>query len=196
SPPLTHCRSQVPNGGCPFLLLLCPYLVKMVEKSTRISVRYDIGAALRQAGVLKRLRRMPHIFSRMLELPVVADSVVQVQEDPHALYFKVTLPPPLPAPDCIRAQIIHIVPGVTQVSVAGAQLGTAHLEELDVPLWRCRLPPCSIPEASTAACNGDGLLVLTVPKSDPAPSLLPWHSWQQVRNNQWARASPTGVKVR
>ncbi|MCO5601760.1 hypothetical protein L7F22_055885 [Adiantum nelumboides] len=152
-------------------------LVEMVEKSPRNSVRYDIGQALRQAGVLspqplKRLRRLPHIFSRTLELPVRSDSRVEVQEDSSAFTFKVALPSPLPALDRIRAQIIHIIPGITMVCVAGVQLVTAHLEELDIPLWRIRLPESSLPEASTAACDGDGLLVLTVPKSSASPSLL------------------------
>lgn len=117
---------------------------------------------------------MPHLFCRVLELPVAADSRVQVQESPSSFTFKVVLPPPLPQHDHVRAQIIHIVPGVTKVCVAGAQIATAHLDELDAPLWRFRLPASSIPESSTAACYSDGLLVLTVPKSmEASPSLIP-----------------------
>ncbi|KAH7306919.1 hypothetical protein KP509_22G037200 [Ceratopteris richardii] len=152
----------------------------MVESdNNRIAVSYDIGGALRPAGALtgasraRRLRRQPHLFSRQLELPVGADSAVQVQESPFSFTFKVTLPPPLPRIDNIRAQVIHIAPDVTKVCVQGAQIATAHLDELDLPHWRIRLPASSIPEASTASCDSSGLLVLTIPKLESAQGDLP-----------------------
>eukprot|EP00250_Pteridium_aquilinum_P024401 c29029_g1_i1 orf=249-692(+) len=139
------------------------------KRVSSIAVEYDIAGALLAAGVLpsqraKRLRRMPHLFCRVLELPVANESHVQVEESPSSFTFKVALPPPLPDPDDVRAHIIHIVPGVTKVCVAGAHAATALLDELDIPLWRYRLPASSLPEDSTAACDEDGLLVLTVPK--------------------------------
>lgn len=150
--------------------------------SGSIAIGYDIAGALEAAGVLpwqlraKRLRRMPHLFCRVLELPVGAESPVQVEESSSSFTFTVLLPPPLPEQNDVRAQVIHIVPGITKVCVAGTHVATAILDELDIPLWRFRLPASSLPEASRAACNGDGLLVLTIPK-DPSspPSLLQSH---------------------
>ncbi|KAH7297316.1 hypothetical protein KP509_26G065300 [Ceratopteris richardii] len=141
----------------------------MVERSNRTLYNYDIADALREAGALpprrvKRLRRLPHLFCRQLELPVAADSPVQVEESHSSFIFKVTLPPPLPDLDRVSAQVIHIVPGVTTVSVAGVQVATAHFDENGSPLWRFRLPDSCIPEASVASCDADGLLTLTIPK--------------------------------
>ncbi|KAH7439188.1 hypothetical protein KP509_04G048800 [Ceratopteris richardii] len=65
----------------------------MVERSNRTLYNYDITDALCEAGALpprrlKRLRRLPHLFCRQLELPVAADSPVQVEESLSSFIFK------------------------------------------------------------------------------------------------------------
>lgn len=111
-------------------------------------------------GRQKKLRRLPHIFSKVLELPFAADADVAIEEDAHGFRF-------VAAADglCgdVQAHTIVIHPGVMKVVVRNGGASGDLYEELDLDKWRFRLPPSTRPALATADCTG-GELVVTVPK--------------------------------
>jgi len=125
------------------------------------------------AGALggKKLRRLPHIFAKVLELPFAADADVSVEEDAAALRFVAAAVDGF-SPAGARAHAVEIHPGITKVVVrdlasggGGADDDGAAAFELD--RWRFRLPPCTRPAMATAT-YAEGELVVTVPKgADP-----------------------------
>jgi hypothetical protein len=132
------------------------------------------AAAAAAGGALggKKLRRLPHIFAKVLELPFAADADVSVEEDAAALRFVAAAVDGF-SPAGARAHAVEIYPGVTKVVVrdlsssgGGANDdddddGAAAAFELD--RWRFRLPPCTRPAMATAT-YAEGELVVTVPK--------------------------------
>ncbi|KAL2535664.1 hypothetical protein Fot_17055 [Forsythia ovata] len=134
-----------------------------VHPVPRITLRYDIASALAQANSCrqKKLRRMTHIFAKVLELPFHSDADVSVEETSDSLKFTA-------ATDDIsgevRANAVEICPGVTKVVVI---MGDGVLDlsgsEFELDLWRFRLPASTLPELASAAYGG-GELVVTVPK--------------------------------
>ncbi|KAL8214955.1 hypothetical protein R6Q59_027066 [Mikania micrantha] len=121
-----------------------------------ITVRYDAGVAIcRQI----KLRRLPHIFGKVLELPFYSDADVSIQETSDSLKFVVDTDDDIGTD--IAAHTIEICPGVTKVVVSGISGSDAN--ELKIDLWRFRLPESTLPELATAAFS-DGELVVTVPK--------------------------------
>jgi len=124
----------------------------------------------------KKLRRLPHIFAKVLELPFAADADVSVEEDAAALRFVAAAVDVdgLFSPAGARAHAVEIHPGITKVVVRGLSSsgrgahggdgdygGAAAALELD--RWRFRLPPCTRPAMATAT-YAQGELVVTVPK--------------------------------
>ncbi|XP_076944387.1 uncharacterized protein LOC143615004 [Bidens hawaiensis] len=106
----------------------------------------------------KKLQRLPHIFSKVLELPFYSDAVVSIQETSDSLKFVVETDDNIDGE--IAARAIEICPGVIKLvvrvddGVPGSGL---------VDLWRVRLPECTVPEMATAVVSG-GEVVVTVPK--------------------------------
>ncbi|WOK95626.1 hypothetical protein Cni_G04333 [Canna indica] len=130
-----------------------------------IALRYDVSAALSPAEAVataalrrSKLRRLPHVFSKVLELPLAADADVDVHEGPQGFRF-VAAADGLDASG-IRAHALRIHPGVTKVVVRD---GTAAWDELDLDRWRFRLPSSTNPALATAEYR-NGELVVTVPK--------------------------------
>ncbi|MCE0481979.1 hypothetical protein HAX54_040257 [Datura stramonium] len=140
--------------------------VHPVPRKRNITLRYDIASALSQANALvgrqKKLRRLPHIFAKVLELPFNSDADVSIEETTDSLRFVI---PTDDAGDNIRAHTVEIYPGVTKIVIRGDNVLDSSVGEFELDLWRFRLPPSTLPELATADF-ADGELVVTVPK-DP-----------------------------
>lgn len=133
----------------------------MPEKRN-ITLRYDIASVLAQANICrqKKLRRLPHIFEKVLELPFHSDVDVLIVETPDSLIFTA-------AADGIggdvRSDAVEIYHGVTKVVIRGNGVIDVSGTELELDLWRFRLRASMRPELASAAYV-DGELVVTVPK--------------------------------
>ncbi|KAK6141346.1 hypothetical protein DH2020_024896 [Rehmannia glutinosa] len=136
--------------------------VHPVPRKRNITLRYDVASVLAQANSCrqKKLRRLPHIFAKVLELPFHWDADVSIDETPHSLRFTA-------ATDDIsgevRADAIEIYPGVTKIVVKGNGVVDLSGTEMELDLWRFRLPASTRPEFASASYD-DGELVVTVPK--------------------------------
>uniref|UniRef100_A0A0E0K912 Uncharacterized protein n=1 Tax=Oryza punctata TaxID=4537 RepID=A0A0E0K912_ORYPU len=114
----------------------------------------------------KDLRRLPHVYSKVLELPFPADTDVAVFEGPDAFHFVVAGGATLAGAGEVRVRTVRIHPGVVRVVVqAGAAGGGVEDDDDDMELdkWRSRLPEASCP-AMAVAGYVNGQLVVTVPK--------------------------------
>ncbi|THU46885.1 hypothetical protein C4D60_Mb09t09640 [Musa balbisiana] len=137
--------------------------VHPVPKKRNITFRCGVNpaaAATAVHGRQKKLRRLPHIFSKVLELPFAADADVAVEEDADGFRF-------VAATDVlwgdVQAQTVQIHPGVTKVFVRDGSDGDDLDTELELNRWRFRLPPSTRPALATAAYTS-GELVVTIPK--------------------------------
>ncbi|KAF2325216.1 hypothetical protein GH714_025358 [Hevea brasiliensis] len=112
----------------------------------------------------KKLKRLPHVFARVLELPFNSDAEVFVQETKECFRF-VANGGDITITDDFQAHVIEILPGVTKIAIRGAQsVDRASVEDLDIDMWRFRLPTTTFPKMTSARCIG-GQLVVTVPKT-------------------------------
>ncbi|XP_043691454.1 uncharacterized protein LOC122642104 [Telopea speciosissima] len=138
--------------------------VHPAPKKRNITFRYDINSSLLEANRLmgrqKKLRRLPHIFSRVLELPFHSDADVLIEENSDCFRFIVITDD---VSNDVRAHTIEIHPGVTKIVIRGSNLLELSLDELELDLWRFRLPPSTRPELANAVYV-DGELIVTVPK--------------------------------
>lgn len=138
-------------------------------KKRNITFQYDISSSLSEAantlstipvsGRQKKLRRVPHIFNRVLELPFRSDADVSIQETHDCFRFVVATDE---VGEDVQAQTIDICPGVTKIVIRGSRILT-ELDELELDMWRFRLPLSTRPELATAVYT-NGELVVTVPK--------------------------------
>ncbi|XP_010525199.1 PREDICTED: uncharacterized protein LOC104803032 [Tarenaya hassleriana] len=118
---------------------------------------------------VKKLRRLPHIFSRVLELPFRSDADVAVEEMPDCFKFSAETDGfPVGVGGGVMAHMVEIHPGVMKIVVRAngslSCLGSSLLDELELDVWRFRLPETTRPELVTVACE-DGELIVTVPKT-------------------------------
>ncbi|XP_010909057.1 uncharacterized protein [Elaeis guineensis] len=141
--------------------------VHPAPRKRNITFRYDAnprvsaaGAGTDVGGRQKKLRRLPHIFSKVLELPLGSDADVFVEEGPDGFRFVAATDDLW---DDVRANAIEIYPGVMKVVIRHED-GEVEEDELDLDRWRFRLPPSSRPALATAA-YADGELVVTIPKA-------------------------------
>ncbi|KAI3678902.1 hypothetical protein L6452_38206 [Arctium lappa] len=146
--------------------------VHPVPNRRNITVRYDFGSQSNPAAVScrqKKLRRLPHIFAKVLELPFYSDADVSVHETSDSLKFVVDTDDDDIGTD-IAAHTIEIYPGVTKIVVGGTRVvnncadnSNNLVNELELDVWRFRLPASTQPELATASFS-DGELVVVVPK--------------------------------
>ncbi|KAJ7541142.1 hypothetical protein O6H91_10G048400 [Diphasiastrum complanatum] len=135
-------------------------------KRRNMTVSYDISSTLSPGyfsalQVHKKLKRMPHLFPRVLELPCAADAPVEVYENEDCFTFSMRQTGLIS--EEIKAEVIEIVPGAVKVAVGGIEELLQELVEREAIFWRFRLPASTIPEASTALYE-DEILTVTVPK--------------------------------
>ncbi|OEL38232.1 hypothetical protein BAE44_0000752 [Dichanthelium oligosanthes] len=125
-----------------------------------------IHPAAAPTGGKKDLRRLPHVYSKVLELPLPADTDVEVFEGSDAFHFVAAS---ARGTGVVQVRTVRIHPGVTKVVVqAGGTGGTgggeqAGADDMELDRWRSRLPEASCP-AMAVAGYVDGQLVVTVPK--------------------------------
>ncbi|KAK4365937.1 hypothetical protein RND71_013817 [Anisodus tanguticus] len=114
----------------------------------------------------QKLRKLPHVFNNVLELPFRYDTDVTVEENEG--FFRFVAETELEGAGNygqVRAQAVEIHPGITKIVITnGDNEIKLLLEELNVDTWRYRLPASTIPELATAVVV-DGELIVTVPKS-------------------------------
>lgn len=138
--------------------------VHPLPKKRNITFGYDIESTLSEAHRLmsnsqKKLRRLPHIFSKVLELPFGSNADVLIEENSECFRF-------IAATDDfgqVMAHAIEIHPGVTKIVVRGNNALEFLLDDLELDKWRFRLPPSTRPELASAAYV-HGELIVTVPK--------------------------------
>ncbi|KAJ1423820.1 hypothetical protein SESBI_12094 [Sesbania bispinosa] len=107
----------------------------------------------------KKLRRLPHVFSRVLELPFRSDADVAVEEAPDCFRFVAETE----GIGDVRAHTVEIHPGVTKIVVRDGESVELSLDHLELDMWRFRLPESTVPELASAVFV-DGELIVTVPK--------------------------------
>ncbi|XP_002970016.2 17.4 kDa class I heat shock protein [Selaginella moellendorffii] len=136
--------------------------VHPLNRRQTMVVVYDIEAAASAVPSTvtssKPLKRMPHLFAKVLQLPFRSDKDVEVHETPECYMFAIQHSG-LAAED-VRVQVLEIVPGAVKVVVG---LLSSSSDENQVDCWRFRLPPTTSPEATRVEYS-DEVLLVTVPK--------------------------------
>ncbi|KAL1154555.1 hypothetical protein V6Z11_A09G249300 [Gossypium hirsutum] len=148
-----------------------------LPKKRNITVQYEMNPrttrsqaeTLLTGGSNKKLRRLPHIFSRVLELPFRSDADVAVEESPDC--FKFVAETDGMIGDVVRAHTVEIHPGVTKIVIRSNSLvDFGLLDDLELDMWRFRLPETTRPELASAVYE-DGELIVTVPKGGEVENL-------------------------
>lgn len=132
-----------------------------LQEQINTRFRYDVASSLFNK---KQLRRLPHIFAKVLELPFHSNADVLVHETSESLRFVITTDD-TSIGDNIRAHSINIHPGITKIVVRGGGVDELCVDEMELDVWRFRLPEATLPELASAAFR-DGELVVVVPKGD------------------------------
>ncbi|KAJ6768995.1 17.6 KDA CLASS II HEAT SHOCK PROTEIN-RELATED [Salix koriyanagi] len=111
----------------------------------------------------KKLRRLPHIFSRVLELPFRSDADVSVEENPDCFRFVAETDDEI---GDVRAHAVEIHPGVTKIVIRpNGYFDLSTLDDFELDMWRFRLPESTRPELASAVL-AHGELIVTVPKGE------------------------------
>lgn len=143
--------------------------VHPMPKKRNIAIQYDMNSRnpVSEARALlslnhKKLRRLPHVFSRVLELPFRSDADVSVEESADCFRFVAETDN---IGGGVRAHMVEIHPGVTKIVVRESGSVEFTLDELELDMWRFRLPESTRPELASAVLV-DGELIVTVPKEE------------------------------
>ncbi|KAL1543258.1 hypothetical protein AAHA92_20259 [Salvia divinorum] len=115
----------------------------------------------------KKLRKLPHVFGKVLELPFRSDADVAVEEGPDFFRF---IAKTKVGGGRVRAHAVEIHPGVIKIVVrnddrklSGSCGVELFIDRLELDTWRFRLPSSALTELATAVI-ADGKLVVMVPK--------------------------------
>ncbi|GAB2210248.1 hypothetical protein Droror1_Dr00015511 [Drosera rotundifolia] len=138
-----------PSISIPILFILLLFLPSISQSMTQITTTTNTTTNPR------KLRRLPHIFTKTLELPLSADADITLEQHPNFLLYTSS-----PSPSHhVTAHVIQLHPGLTKLVVLLAN-GTVDDGLGDV--MRLRLPEGAVPELATAAVR-EGMLVVKVP---------------------------------
>ncbi|KAJ0264735.1 Heat shock protein [Hirschfeldia incana] len=154
-----------------FLTLIHPLLTEkpkamrvhpILNNNNNTLIHHHLHNPTRGPG--KNLRRLPHIFNRVLELPLRSEADVSVEERHDCFRFVAETEGLCGGGGEMRAYVVDIHPGITKIVVRtnGLSLGLS-LDELELDVWRFRLPETTRAELVTVVCV-DGVLIVTVPK--------------------------------
>ncbi|MCL7040631.1 hypothetical protein MKW94_004132 [Papaver nudicaule] len=139
--------------------------VHPLPKKRSLTFSYNSTETQRLMSRQKKLHRLPHIFSKVLELPFRSDTDVMVEETSSCFRFIVITDDDFG--NDVMAHKIDIHPGVTKIVIARGggdnDLVEFSLGDFETDLWRFRLPSSTKPELADAVyVNGE--LVVTIPK--------------------------------
>lgn len=115
---------------------------------------------------LKKLRKLPHVFSKVLELPFRSDADVDVEDSLENIRFIAKFE--VDGEHDINEVTVHAVeihPGVTKIVVRKDGDFDLLLDKLNIDSWRFRLPRSAQPDLASVVFE-DGELIVTVPKGN------------------------------
>ncbi|CAI9118450.1 OLC1v1020023C1 [Oldenlandia corymbosa var. corymbosa] len=117
---------------------------------------------------LKKLRKLPHVFGKVLELPFRSDADVLVEDCSENIRFIAKID--VDGEDLVnemKVRAVEIHPGVTKIVVRKGDPGEVDLllERLNIDTWRFRLPRSAQPDMASIVLV-DEKLIVTVPKGD------------------------------
>ncbi|KNA21459.1 hypothetical protein SOVF_042940 [Spinacia oleracea] len=113
----------------------------------------------------KKLRRLPHVFSKVLELPFDSDTDVFIEERCDCFKFTVEDDGGVVVAGGVRAHVVEVHPGITKVVIRKkGNMSQPIVDENELDVWRYRLPSSARPDLATAV-YARGELVVTVPKN-------------------------------
>ena len=137
--------------------------VHPLPKKRNITIQFYPLTSSSGGSQNKKLRRLPHIFSRVLELPFRSDADVSVEENPDCFRFVAETDDAI---GDVRAHTIEIHPGVTKIVIRpNGYCDLSTLDDFELDMWRFRLPESTRPELASAVL-ADGELIVTVPKGE------------------------------
>jgi hypothetical protein len=137
--------------------------VHPLPKKRNITIQFYPLTSSAGGSQNKKLRRLPHIFSRILELPFRSDADVSVEENPDCFRFVAETDDNI---GDMRAHTVEIHPGVIKIVIRpNGYLELSSLDDLELDMWRFRLPETTRPELASAVL-ADGELIVTVPKGE------------------------------
>ncbi|CAK7346564.1 unnamed protein product [Dovyalis caffra] len=135
------------------------------KKRNMTTTQYD-AASPTYIPKAKKLKRLPHVFARVLELPFHSNTDVLVQETPDRFRI-VANSESITVRDDYQAHVVEIFPGVTKIVVIRETDSDDHdlsVDVLDNQTWRFRLPATvRLDMASTRCIRGQ--LIVTIPKA-------------------------------
>ncbi|KAK4382443.1 hypothetical protein Sango_2871000 [Sesamum angolense] len=138
------------------------------KRSITIHDGHDFHYSQMEGNAHKKLRKLPHVFSKVLELPFGSDADVIVEECPNFFRFVAEVKVDIQAGH-VRAHAVEIHPGIIKIVVRddhkpnrGGDVDL-FLDKLEVDKWRFRLPSSARPELAKAAFVA-GELIVTVPR--------------------------------
>ncbi|XP_057958395.1 uncharacterized protein LOC131151162 [Malania oleifera] len=127
--------------------------------SVAASIRVDLCERKKLMGG-GQLRRLPHTFSRVLELPLKSTADVSIEESSDCFRFIAAAS----AIGNVSAHVTEAISGFTKILIIGSNVLELSWDDLEIDKWRFRLPPSARPEMVTTS-HVDGKLIVIVPKS-------------------------------